>query len=194
MLSGGGGVKFITFKMKWKISSKQKQLLEDLFRDIPTKKVKRVLDVGSGRTSIQFLVDKFKTITVMGLVYPGDKRKLGPIQDCVSRMNYEIIERDFKNTRFNEKFDVVLAHLFLGEATKFGSNTFEGMLRKLFSLKTKYLVIVDLLFDPGVDYNLVFQMIAKKGKLLKIIYQWREGESRKEYKGIIGFLIELNHE
>ncbi|MEW6617508.1 MAG: hypothetical protein AB1333_03790 [Patescibacteria group bacterium] len=180
--------------MKWKISSKQKQLLENLFRDIPAKKVRKILDVGSGRTSIQFLADKFKSVIVKGLVYPGDKRKLQPIRDCVSRKNYEIIERDFRDVRFTEGFDITLAHLFLGEATKFGSNTFGGMLRKLFSLKTKYLVIVDLLFDPGVDYNLVFQMIAKKGKLLKVIYQWREGESRKEYKGIVGFLIKLNHE
>lgn len=180
--------------MKWKISSKQKQLLENLFRDIPAKKVRKILDVGSGRTSIQFLADKFKSVIVKGLVYPGDKRKLLPIRDCVSRKNYEIIERDFKNTRFTEEFDVVLAHLFLGEATKFGSNTFEGMLRKLFLLKTKYLVIVDLLFDSEVDYNAIFQMIAKKGKLLKIIYQWRDNESRGEYRGIVGFLIELNHE
>lgn len=179
--------------MKWKISSKQKQLLENLFRGIPARGVKKILDVGSGRTSIQFLADRFKAVTVKGLVYPGDKRKLEPIRDCVSRKNYEIVERDFKNTRFHEEFDVVLAHLFLGEATKFGSNTFEGMLRRLFSLKTKHLVIVDLLFDPGVDYNAVFQMIAKNGKLLKIIYQWRDNESRREYKGIVGFLIELNH-
>lgn len=180
--------------MKWKISSKQKQLLENLFRDIPTRRVKKILDVGSGRTSIQFLADKFKTVPVKGLVYPGDKRKLEPIRDCVSRKNYEIIERNFKDIRFNEEFDIVLAHLFLGEATKFGSNTFESILRKLFSLKTKYLVIVDLLFDSEVDYNAIFQMIAKKGKLLRIAYQWRDGEPRKEYKGIVGFLIELNHE
>src|SRR3989344_356268 len=108
----------------WKISKSQKELLDSLFEKIEGK-TKKVLDLGSGRTSIFYLTDRFKNTIVKGVVYPGDARKIDPIKECVKNKNYQIIESDIKDLNFGENHDIVLAHLFLGEAEKFAENKFE---------------------------------------------------------------------
>ena len=153
----------------WKISSSQKKLLDDLFSEIKVKKIKKVLDIGSGRTSLDYLTNKFKSLDIKAVVYPGDERKITPIKECVKNPNYELIETDIRNLNFNEKFDIVLAHLFIAEAEKFGRNNINRVLNSLFSIKTNYLIIVNL-FKDKVDYNLLLKMISKKGKILKISY------------------------
>jgi hypothetical protein len=79
--------------MEWQISSNQKELLDALFERIEGR-VENVLDVGSGRTSIFYLTDRFKNVTVEGIVYPGDDRKISPIKECVKNDNYKLIETD----------------------------------------------------------------------------------------------------
>jgi hypothetical protein len=153
----------------WQISSSQKSLLDSLFSVIDSSEVYKALDIGSGRTSIFYLTDKFKDVKVQGVVYPDDQRKIGPIKDCVKNTNYELIETDIKNFDFSQEFDVVLAHLFLGEAGKFADNNFEEILNKLFEIKTKYLVMVNL-FRDNINYNLLLKKIAETGSVVKVAY------------------------
>ena len=72
----------------WKISKSQKNVLEYLFKEISNKKIKKVLDIGSGRTSIYYLTSKFKNLKIKGMIYPGDTRKITPIIECVKNKNY----------------------------------------------------------------------------------------------------------
>ena len=152
----------------WTISTSQQKLLDSLFAGI-MEPVKNVLDVGSGRTSIAYLAERYKHLQVVGIVYPGDARKTGPIRECVKSENYTIIEADFAALDLHEQYDVVLAHLFLGEAEKFSKGGFAAMVAKLFTLKTRYLVMVNL-FRDAVDYNVVFKAIAEKGGTVKVAY------------------------
>lgn len=99
--------------MDWQISKSQKELLDSLFEKIDDK-IEKVLDLGSGRTSIFYLTDKFRGLTIKGIVYPGDIRKINPIKECVKNTNYEIIESDIKDLDFNESFDLVLGICFWG--------------------------------------------------------------------------------
>ena len=154
--------------MKWQISKSQKKLLDSLFEEIPAK-FKNVLDVGSGRTSVFYLTEKYKNTLVQCVVYPGDKRKIEPIKQCVKNNNYKLIEADFKNFNPNQNFDVILAHLFLGEAEKFGKNKFEKIIKKLFSIKTKYLILINL-FRDNINYNLLLKTISQTGKIVKLNY------------------------
>ena len=173
----------------WQISSSQKQTLDALFGAIAIEnnKIKKVLDVGSGRTSIFYLTDRFKDLTITGVVYPGDSRKIDPIKKCVKNSNYELIESDIKDFYPEEKFDIVLAHLFLGEAEKFGENKFKSILERLFSIKTDYLVLVNLSNDK-IDYSLLLKEITLHGNILKIEYGISEGGG--EY---LGMLVSLNN-
>ncbi|MDE2018776.1 MAG: hypothetical protein KGJ13_00305 [Patescibacteria group bacterium] len=157
----------------WKISKSQKKLLDTLFADIRNPEIKKVIDMGAGRTSIHYLAHRFPKNIVQAVVYPGDERKIQPILECVPEKNYKIIESDIKNFR-NRKVDLVLAHLFLGEAEKFGKNKFADILASLFSIKTKYLVIINLLFRDKIDYQLLLKGIARKGKIINIAYQVSE--------------------
>ncbi len=169
----------------WKISSSQKKLLDNLFTSIDTREVYNILDVGSGRTSIYYLTDKFKDVKIKGLVYPGDQRKIEPIKECVKNTNYELVETDIKNFDFSQEFDVCLAHLFLGEAGKFAENNFEEILNKLFEIKTKYLVMVNL-FRDNINYNLLLKKISEIGNITKVAYT--QSESGDE---CIGLTVQL---
>ena len=153
----------------WQISLSQKNLLSSLFSVIDSSEIYKALDVGSGRTSIFYLTDKFKDIKVMGIVYPDDQRKIQPIKECVKNTNYELVETDIKNFDFSQEFDVTLAHLFLGEAGKFAENNFEEILNKLFEIKTKYLVMINL-FRDNINYNLLLKKIAEMGNIIKTAY------------------------
>ncbi len=170
--------------MKWKVRKNQKELLDVLFRGPFLKNAKRVLDMGSGRTSLSYLTDRFKNTKIQAVVYPGDERKMKPILEHVRRKNYKIIETDIKRFKPKAKFDVVLAHLFLGEAEKFGRNKFKRVLDSLLSIKTRYLAIVDVLNDKDVDYALLLDKLEKKGKLIKIVYV-----TEKSGEKYVGFLV-----
>jgi predicted RNA methylase len=158
--------------MKWKMSKAQKKLLDALFREVETKKIKKVLDMGAGRTSVHYLASRFSKIRIKAVVYPGDERKIKPILECVPEKNYEIIESDIRNLKI-KKVDLVLAHLFLGEAEKFAKNKFNTILDALFSIKTRYLVVVNI-FRDNIDYRLLLKYIAEKGEIMKVVYQVSE--------------------
>lgn len=152
--------------MDWEISQKQKELLDVLFERIEGK-IENVLDVGSGRTSIFYLTDKYKDVVVEGVVYPGDDRKIGPIKEYIRNDNYKLIETDILDFNPKKSYDVILAHLFLGEAEKFGDNKFEKILAKLFTINTKYLIIVNL-FRDNINYNLLLKQISEYGDIVGI--------------------------
>lgn len=180
----------------WEISKTQKKLLDDLMGNIDVRQISRVLDVGSGRTSIAYLTDKFKNLKIKGIVYPGDERKIQPIKECVKAENYELIETDIKNFDFSQEFDLVLAHLFLGEATKFADNKFEDILDSLFALKTKYLVIVNVSYDDTISYFALLKKIAQSGKIAGLSYapgSESEADPRDKFGGgSIGLCIKFN--
>ncbi len=145
------------------------QLLTKLFERFKTGKPYRILDAGSGRTSLYFLTKRFPNSEIMAVVYPGDRRKSDSIKQWVSSTNYVLKEVAIKNLNPNEKFDIVLAHLLLGEATKFG-NTFEDVLCSLFNIKANHLAIVDILEDPDIDYRSILKAIRSSGSLRKTVF------------------------
>jgi len=140
----------------WKIKRTHQLLLDDLLGDIEIKSINKILDVGSGRTSLRYLTDKFPSALITAVVYPGDDRKILPIKEFVKNTNYNLYETDFCKTQFTEKYDIILAHLFLGEIEKFGKNKFKETLEKLLSIQTKFLAIIDIEDDPKVDFELIF--------------------------------------
>ena len=177
--------KILENERNWHISQSQKKLLDSLFNGIRIE-VKNVIDIGSGRTSIQYLTDRFPDLKIRGIVYPGDTRKIDPIKKCVKNTNYELIEVDFNHLDLKESFDIVLAHLFLGEAEKFAGNKFGKILDKLLSIKTEYLVMVNHERDE-IDYNFLKQKIEEKGKILK-----ENSAVSEEGNKTSGVLVKLN--
>jgi ribosomal protein RSM22 (predicted rRNA methylase) len=162
----------------WENYAIHKKLLEELFESFDTRRNYRILDAGSGRTSLHFLTTEFPDANITAIVYPGDERKIKGINESVHANNYVLKEIDIKDFRSETEFDIILAHLLLGEATKFG-NRFNDVLNALFSIDTEYLVIVDVLEDTDVDYRSVLRAAAQKGSIKKINYSDK----------YIGFLI-----
>lgn len=169
----------------WKISPSQKKLLDALFKNVTIKYPHTVVDAGSGRTSIHYLAHRFKKTVITGIVYPGDDRKLKPILACVPEDNYQIAQTDIQKFNPKQKPEIVLAHLFLGEATKFGRNTFRSVLKKLLSLPSRYLVIINLVSD-NIDYFTLIREIKKKGAIISLAHTSTESGG-----DCIGMVIKL---
>lgn len=74
--------------------------------------------------------------------------------------------------------------MFLGEAKKFAENKFEEILDKVFEIKTKYLVLVNIFRDSVISYHLLLKKIAQTGEIKKLSYTKSEGGD-----DCIGFLI-----
>lgn len=110
-----------------------------------------ILDLGSGKTSMSLLLDKYNSSNITGICYPGDNRKLDKIKkECIG--NYTLKEIDICKEGIPQKFDLVLCHLLFGEATKFG-NTVDIMAKNVFIIKAEHILLVDYLEDVDIDYN-----------------------------------------
>lgn len=166
-----------------KIDKKHKNLLDKVFQEFESHKNYKILDAGSGRTSLYFLTERFSKSQILAIVYPGDKRKINGIKSSVRSKNFQLKELDIQKLKRKkgEKFDIVLAHLLLGEATKFSDNTFCEILNALFKIKTDYLVILDRIDDPDINYRIVFERLAEKGEIKELV-------AEDKY---IGLLIEI---
>jgi hypothetical protein len=162
----------------WENYATHERLLTELFEGFEKEKEYRILDAGSGRTSLHFLTNRFPNSRITAIVYPGDRRKSDSIRRFVPRENFVLKEVDIRNFGRNEKFDIALAHLLLGEATLFG-NPFNDVLSSLFSINSEYLAIVDVLEDSEVDYRSILRAIGSRGSLAKTVFQDR----------YIGFLV-----
>ena len=144
-----------------------KEILDGLFEGFSRDAGYQILDAGSGRTSLYFLTEAFPNSQITAIVYPGDERKKRGIRADISATNYVLREADILGFEQEREFDIVLAHLLLGEATKFGDNTLVGVLDALLGIKTRYLAIIDIVNDPDVDLELLLAGIKRTGTIRK---------------------------
>ena len=128
-------------------------ILRELLSDLSIANISHILDAGSGKTSLSTIISCFPKASVDAIVYPGDERKLKTVRDMQSD-KVNVVERDICNTPVPAHYDVVVAHLLLGEASKFG-NTFQNLLQNLLSIQSRYYIIIDYLEDPAVDADAI---------------------------------------
>ena len=140
------------------MSNPHKQIFKKTVGDF---KPKTILDAGSGCTSLSILCEMFPSARIDAVIFPGDIRK----RDSVARANvscdYELIEVDIAKMTFSKTYDLVIAHLLLGEATKWG-NSITILLKKLFPI-TKHLMIADFPEDPEIDFTLIEKLATESG-------------------------------
>ena len=144
-------------------------ILKDFLSAVKNEGITGILDAGSGRTSLSVITDMFPHAPVDAVVYPGDVRKIDSIMGIAKqRGNINIVEKDICSGGVDKEYDLVVSHLLLGEAAKFG-NSFDDLLEKVFDVKCRYLVIIDYLEDPVVDEGKIAEMCEKNG--LTVIYR-----------------------
>ncbi|QHQ62985.1 hypothetical protein Ana3638_21180 [Anaerocolumna sedimenticola] len=71
-----------------------------------------------------------------------------------------VIERDICLDIVNKEYDLIIAHLLLGEATKFG-NSYEVLLDKVCNINSRYIIIIDYLEDPKVNEKSILEICNK---------------------------------
>ena len=130
-----------------------KTILRKLLSDPSIADISHILDAGSGKTSLSTIISCFPKASVDAIVYPGDERKLKTIRNMQSD-KVTVVEQDICDTPIPAHYDLVVAHLLLGEASKFG-NAFQDLLQNLFSIQSRYYIIIDYLEDPKVDADAI---------------------------------------
>jgi hypothetical protein len=171
-----------------------KIILNELLTHANDREILNILDAGSGITSLEIILSKFKNIIIDAIVYPGDLRKINSIKSTISEKDkYNLIECDICKEPINQAYDLVVSHLLLGEATKFG-NRFETLFIKLMTINFKYLILIDYLEDKSVDYNLIEQYWDKNGYnvMKKVIVENDDPQDFTDFVGKhnIGFLVQ----
>lgn len=146
-------------------------MLKKLLWEFEHNKKYRILDAGSGRTSLVFLTKQFPESKISAIIYPWDNRKRSGIEESVKAKNYVLQEIDLHKFHQKERFNIVLAHLLLGEATKFSKEPFVKMVESLLKIKTDYLIIIDILDDPDVNYQILLKSFANKKQVQKIVFE-----------------------
>lgn len=104
-------------------------LISKLVEDIEKSKIYKVLDAGSGKTSLSILLKLFPNCEVDAIVFYNDLRKINSIKENVVSNRYFLKEKDICKDKIEGSYDFVLAHLLLGEAKKWG-NKFEDLKEK----------------------------------------------------------------
>ena len=128
-------------------------ILRELLSDLSIADNSHILDAGSGKTSLSTIISCFPKASVDAIVYPDDERKLKTIRNMRSDQ-VNVVELDICDTPIPAHYDLVVAHLLLGEASKFG-NSFQDLLQNLFSIQSRYYIIIDYLEDPKVDADAI---------------------------------------
>ncbi|MDE6133468.1 MAG: hypothetical protein K2G04_08875, partial [Oscillospiraceae bacterium] len=112
-------------------------ILNDFLVHIKGENITSILDAGSGRTSLSVIANSFSGTPIDAVVYPGDIRKINSIKEITDyNENISVIEKDICGDTVIKAYDLIVAHLLLGEAAKFG-NSFEDLLEKVIIMKYK---------------------------------------------------------
>ncbi len=77
-------------------------------------------------------------------------------------LNDFLKKRNICHEAISESYDLVVAHLLLGEAAMFG-NRFEIMLEQLLAVNFQYLIVIDYLEDPHVDEQKILRACQRHG-------------------------------
>ena len=159
-----GGEKM--FKRRFKAQKVHKQIFRRLVHGIDRHKPYKILDAGSGRTSLSLILETYPMSHIDAVVYPGDLRKINSIKESVPMGRYRLIEQDLCLGQIAQQYEIVVAHLLLGEAAKFGSS-FTLLLDTVLLLHAEKLVIIDFLEDPDVEFDLILQHAQAYGYTVK---------------------------
>lgn len=137
-------------------------ILRDFLKMLTSSSITRILDAGSGKTSLSEISAYFPDAQIDAVVYPGDERKLSAIRSMETQ-RLSTLELDLCNAEFSCAYDLVVAHLLLGEASKF-EHTYQNLLERLVSIPAQYFIIIDYLEDPDVDETAI-EPLCKTKKL-----------------------------
>ena len=168
------------------------RILRELLSDLSISDNYHILDAGSGKTSLSTIISCFPKANVDAIVYPGDERKLKTIRSMQSN-KVNVVELDICDTPIPAHYDLVVAHLLLGEASKFG-NAFHNLLQSFLSIQSRYYIIIDYLEDPKVDADAI-RTYCKSANLKVQKYTCAENSEPQVWDDFIGthnfgFLIE----
>lgn len=170
-----------------------KIILNDFLDRIKGENITSILDAGSGGTSLSIISRSFPNTSIDAVVYPGDIRKINSIKKITEyKENISVIEKDICEDNVIKAYDIVVAHLLLGEASKFG-NSFEDLIKKIITMKYKYLIIIDYLEDPSVNENDIMKMCEKYNLTVvcKSFFTNQEPQAWEDFTGVhnFGYLI-----
>ena len=147
-------------------NSEHLKLLFKITAKINKEEIKSILDAGSGKTSLSILLRLFPESKIDAITYYNDLRKINSIKENIFSSRYNLEEKNLCKDKIKKQYDLVLAHLLLGEAEKW-NHSFKELLLKLTQIKTTYLIIFDIKEDPVINYQYLEKIVSEKFILVK---------------------------
>lgn len=171
--------------------NEHEKLLSELFNNLDKDNIINILDAGSGKTSLGNLIKEFPNTHIDAIVYYNDDRKKKSIYENIKSSNYKLYEMDIVKDKITKKYDLVLAHLLLGEASKWG-NDFGKLFNKLLQIESKYFVIVDIKEDTSIDYNYLESELKNYNLLAKIEISKTNPQKFDDFTAMtyVGYVVE----
>lgn len=96
------------------------------------------------------------------VIFPGDERKKNSVLRVGAECRFRLIETDIAKTDFTSEYDLIVAHLLLGEAVKWG-NDVPTLLAKLFAAASRHVMIADFPEDPEIDFDMIDNFARENG-------------------------------
>lgn len=143
------------------------KLFKEIFSLIRSQKIDFVADIGSGRTSLYNITAAYPDATVDAIIEIPTVLGIKQMKKAVKSKNWEVIKADVTTQKINRQYDLAVAHLSISRGIDRG-HTLEDMKKGVFSLYTKYLLVVENLNNPNIkSFDIINYGIANGYKLIK---------------------------
>ncbi len=143
------------------------KLFKEIFGLIKSQKIDFVADIGSGRTSLYNITQTYPNAVVDAIIETPTILGIKQMHKAVKAKNWEVVKTDITKQKINRQYDLAVAHLAISRGIAKG-HTLEDMKKGIFSLYTKYLLIVENLNDPNIkSFDIINYGLSCGYKLLK---------------------------
>lgn len=145
------------------------RVFSQMFGLIKSENIKFIADVGSGRTSLYNIEQHFPNSEIDAIISTPFDSRIKLMHKAIKQENWKVVERDLSCERVLKQYDLVVAHLTISRAIDRGDDV-EGLKQGLFSMFTKYLLIVEDLNHSGIkSFEIINEALKSGYKLLKTV-------------------------
>jgi len=143
------------------------KLFKEIFSLIRSQKIDFIADIGSGRTSLYNITQTYPEAVVDAISEIPTTLGIKQMKKAVKAKNWEVVKADITTQKVNRQYDLAVAHLAISRGIDRG-HTLEDMKKGVFSLYTKYLLIVENLNNPNIkSFDIINYGLSCGYKLIK---------------------------
>lgn len=152
---------------KYTPRTEHSKLFKEMFHLLGSEKIEYIADIGSGRTSLYNLTKEYPNAVIDAIIETPTMLGIAQMKKAIKARNWEVIKADISTQKINRQYDLVVSHLAISRGIEKGK-TLEEMKKGVFSLYTKYLLVIENLNNPNIkSFDIINYGLSQGYKLLK---------------------------